>query len=171
MAKHNIEYILGVIAGILLILNGLLFIAGLSITFPEDDILIRMRSSLGAEQFRLLSIRVIIGSIIGGSMLIILAVAMEKNPKDLLHYGIMMIIVSIMSVIGTGLLYVTSIIIIGIGIASGIIAITKGKKGVVLLEHKYEEVKDMEYLCTICNIEFRSDIELRKHMLKHIEKD
>ncbi len=170
MAKHNIEYILGMIAGILLLFNGLLFVIGSSLTFPEDDILIRMRTELGEEQFRLLSIRVAVASIIGGSMLIILATAMEKNPKELLQYGIMIIIVSVVSVIGAGLLYITPIIIIGIGIASGIIAITKGKRGVILLEYKYQDMKDMEYLCTLCNMGFNSDIELKRHMIKHLEE-
>ncbi|GIU71660.1 MAG: hypothetical protein KatS3mg003_1139 [Candidatus Nitrosocaldaceae archaeon] len=169
--KHRAEYILTIIAGILLIINSIAFVAAQFIEIPEDESITRMREELGEERFKLFETRVIISSIISGSMLIILAVAMEKNPRDLMHYGILAIIISIISIIGMGLIYPISIITTAIGITGGIIAIIRGKKGVIILEHTYREVyPDMEYLCTICNLRFNSDDELRKHMLKHIEE-
>lgn len=169
--KHRAEYILTIIAGILLIVNSTTFIAGLFIPLPEDEALSRMREDIGEERFQLFQIRFIVASIISGSMLIILALAMEKSPKELMHYGILTIIVSIISIIGIGLIYPTSVITTAIGVAGGIIAVIRGRKGVVVLEREYKEIyKDIEYMCTTCNLRFDSDERLREHMLHHLKE-
>lgn len=169
--KHGAEYILTLIAGILLIMNSSTFIASFFIPLPPDENLERLRQNLGEDEFRLFQIRIIVASIVSGSMLILLAIAMEKNPKDLMHYGIMTIIVSIISIIGIGLIYPTSVITTIVGMVGGALAVMKGRKGVVVIEQKYEQVyEDMEYRCSTCNINFNSDDELRQHMIaKHLE--
>ena len=169
--KHRAEYILTIIAGMLLIVNSSTFIAGFFIPLPEDEALTKMREELGEERFALFQIRVILASIISGSMLIILALAMEKSPKELFHYGILTIIVSIISIVGMGLIYPISIIITAVGIAGGIIAAIRGKRSVVVLEQTFNEsYQDIEYICTTCNLRFDSDEQLKQHMLKHIEQ-
>ncbi len=166
--KHRAEYILTIIAGMLLIVNSSTFIAGFFIPLPEDEALTRMREELGEERFQLFQIRVILASVISGSMLIILALAMEKSPKELFHYGMLTIIVSIISIVGMGLFYPVSVITTAVGIAGGIIAVIRGKKPVVVAEQTFESYQDIEYVCTICNLRFKSDEELKQHMLKHI---
>ncbi len=166
--KHSSEYVITIAAGIMLIMNSSAFIASIFTPF-EDETLERLRMDLGDEGFRLFQIRVIIASIISGSMLIILAIIMERNPKDLRHYGIMIIIVSIVSIIGIGLIYPVSIIAALVGVAGGSIAIIRSKKIIeITYKEAYKESEtDIEYLCTKCNLRFSSDEEMRKHMLKH----
>lgn len=167
--KHRIEYILTMVAGIVLIVNSIPFIVSLFVPLPPYISLDRLRIELGEEGFRLAQMRMIISSIISGSMLIILAVSMERHPRDLIHYGIMTIIISIISLIGIGFINATSVIITLVAIVGGSIAVIRGKKGIVMLEASYKPIEYAEYLCSRCNIKFNSDEELRKHMLKHLE--
>ncbi|MEM2856538.1 MAG: C2H2-type zinc finger protein [Candidatus Nitrosocaldaceae archaeon] len=169
--RHSVEYILTIIAGIIMLVNSIPFIASLFIQLPSDIIFDRFRLELGEEGFRLAQIRIITSSLLSGIMLIVLATMMERHPRDLRHYGIMTIIVSVVSLVGMGLIHVVSIIITLIGIAGGSIAIIRGREGVIMIDATYKPIEHAEYFCSKCNIMFSSDNELRKHMVKHIEYD
>ncbi|MEM4394112.1 MAG: hypothetical protein QXK74_04440, partial [Candidatus Nitrosocaldaceae archaeon] len=84
--RHSVEYILTMIAGIIMLVNSIPFIASLFIQLPSDIIFDRFRLELGEEGFRLAQIRIITSSLLSGIMLIVLATMMERHPRDLRHY-------------------------------------------------------------------------------------
>lgn len=169
--KRGLDIKLTMLAGIILIISSSSFI--LSLFFPiRDSAIDNLRIELGENGFRLFQIRMIVASMVSGIMLILLSIVMDKNPKELTHFGTMTIIVSVISILGIGLIYPLSIIAALIGVAGGVIAILHGKKGVTQIKqdvHKEVSNLDVDYVCTKCNLKFNTDNELKTHMINHLK--
>ncbi|MEM4207908.1 MAG: hypothetical protein QXW96_04740, partial [Candidatus Nitrosocaldus sp.] len=100
--KRAPEFILSFLAGLIILAQGLTFIAGIFIGLPQDEMLNDLRSMLGEEGFRLMLIRAGIAGISTGAMIILLAVLIEKRREESKRWGVMIIILCIISILGIG---------------------------------------------------------------------
>ncbi|MEM4365323.1 MAG: hypothetical protein QXJ44_05375 [Candidatus Nitrosocaldus sp.] len=182
MKKRAPEFILSFLAGLIILAQGLTFIAGIFIGLPQDEMLNDLRSMLGEEGFRLMLIRAGIAGISTGAMIILLAVLIEKRREESKRWGVMIIILCIISILGIGFINIGMLPGLILGLLGGALAVRKGRGSVFAegagyrddngsLQVERGEVKGdvgsgmMIYTCAECNLEFASDEELRRHAL------
>ncbi|MEM2923353.1 MAG: hypothetical protein QW560_02930 [Candidatus Nitrosocaldus sp.] len=180
--KRAPEFILSFLAGLIILAQGLTFIAGIFIGLPQDEMLNDLKSMLGEEGFRLMLIRAGIAGISTGAMIILLAVLIEKRREESKRWGVMIIILCIISILGIGFINIGMLPGLILGLLGGALAVRKGRGSVFAegagyrddngsLQAERGEVKGdvgsgmMIYTCAECNLEFASDEELRRHAL------
>lgn len=178
------ELILSVIAGLMLLGQGMLFLAGMFLGLPPtDETLNELRTTLGEEGFGMFQIRNTIAGLTSGGAILLLSFLLNKRPQESKRLGVMIIILASMSIVGMGFLNLAVLPAVVLGIIGGALAIMKGRR-VPVLEGPAPEKEDetmkfragpevpedpIAYRCSICNIDFGSDEELRAHMIsRHI---
>ncbi len=189
------EFILSFLAGLIILAQGLTFIAGIFIGLPQDDMLNNLRDMLGEDGFRFMLMRAGIAGASTGAMIILLAVLIERRSEESKRWGVMIIILCIISVLGVGFINIGMLPGLILGLIGGALAVKKGKGSVfadatgersLQLGKESEERKNgigvkvegpgvgsdtMIYTCAECNLEFASDEELRRHALTiHLDK-
>lgn len=183
------EFILSFLAGLIILAQGLTFIAGIFIGLPQDEMLNNLRTMLGEEGFRFMLMRAGVAGASTGAMIMILAVLIEKRREESKRWGVMIIILCIISVLGIGFINIGMLPGIILGLLGGALAVKKGR-GSVFAEEAGVGIGGtgvvssananagtgagtgtgtgagtIIYTCAECNLEFASDEELRKHAL------
>ncbi len=172
--KRKPEFILVFLGGLIMVAQGLTFFAALQIGLPQDDMLESIRSSIGDERFNYLLIRAGIAGVSTGAMLILLSILIEKSEESR-RFGVMAIIIGIVSILGIGFISIGTLPGIILAIVGGIIAVKRGKGSIFASNeqktydyttalHKDENII---YQCSRCNIEFANDEELKKHIIRY----
>ncbi|MFN4336185.1 MAG: hypothetical protein ACK4FV_01195 [Candidatus Nitrosocaldus sp.] len=189
MKRRAPEFILSFLAGLIILAQGLTFIAGIFIGLPQDDMLNNIRDMLGEDEFRFMLMRAGIAGVSTGAMIILLAVLIERRSEESKRWGVMIIILCIISVLGVGFINIGMLPGLILGLIGGALAVKKGKGSVfaditgersLQVSKESEERKNgigvrtegagvgsgmMIYTCAECNLEFASDEELRRHAL------
>ncbi|MCS6768273.1 MAG: hypothetical protein NZ517_06005 [Candidatus Nitrosocaldus sp.] len=121
------EFILSFLAGLIILAQGLTFIAGIFIGLPQDEMLDNLRSMLGDEEFRFMLIRAGVAGVSTGAMIMLLAVMIERRREESKRWGVMIIILCIISVLGVGFINIGMLPGIILGLIGGALAVRKGK--------------------------------------------
>jgi hypothetical protein len=161
----------------MILLGGVVSLLWLLVGFQASfDPLVELRNILGEQEFRAFQIRYTVAGLSSGVAVILVSFMLRMKPEESRRWGFMIIVLSAMSVLGMG----GFIIGMALGIIGGAIAIIKGKslktearKPVVNAgtELKASEAMTMIYRCSSCDIEFKTDEELKRHVLRmHIGK-
>jgi hypothetical protein len=179
--KRAPEVVMSVIAGILILSYGIIFLAGIFVGLPPgDETLNELRVTLGEEGFRMFLIRNAIAGIAAGSAVLLVSRMLDRKPEESRRWGIMILVLTSMSMVGMGFLNLGMVPGVVLGIIAGIIAIKKGRK-LPMLEVPKQKIQpeatapitepkelrtSMIYRCSICDVNFGSDKELTAHVLK-----
>jgi hypothetical protein len=172
------QFILSLAGGVLILLGGIISLLWLLVGFQASfDPLVDLRNMLGEQEFRAFQIRYAVAGLSSGVAVILISLMLRMKPEESKRWGFMIIVLSAMSILGMG----GFIIGMALGIIGGAIAIIKGKslkidettKPVVNVgtEVRAQETMTMVYKCSSCDIEFKTDEELKRHVLRmHMEK-
>jgi len=173
--KRKPEFILVFLAGLIILAQGITFFAGIFIDLPEDEILDTIRRDLGEDTFNMFLIRAGIAGVSTGSMLVLLSILIERN-EDNRRWGAMVIVLSIISIMGIGFINVGMLPGIALAIVGGVLTLKRGSGSVFpSREYKHDTTSmndtrvretGMIYNCSICNVEFVSDEELKRHIVR-----
>lgn len=167
------QFILSLAGGIIILLGGIVSLLWLLVGFQASfDPLADVRNMLGEQEFRVFQIRYTVAGISSGVAVILVSFMLRMKPEESRRWGLMIIVLSAMSILGMG----GFIIGMALGIIGGAIAIMKGKplkteeqrKPVVTVgtEVKTTESMNMIYKCSSCDVEFRTDEELKRHVIR-----
>jgi len=173
--KRKPEFILVFLAGLIILAQGITFFAGIFIGLPEDETLNTIRHGLGEDMFNMFLIRAGIAGVSTGSMLVLLSILIERN-EDNRRWGAMVIVLSIISIMGIGFINVGMLPGIALAIIGGVLTLKRGKGSVFPgreYKHDTTSMDDMRvretgiiYNCSICNVEFVNDEELKRHIVR-----
>jgi len=167
------EFILSLAGGIIILLGGIVSLLWLLVDFQASfDPLADVRNMLGEQEFRVFQIRYTVAGISSGVAVILVSFMLRMKPQESRRWGLMIIVLSAMSILGMG----GFIIGMALGIIGGAIAIMKGKAlkseprkpkvATVGTEVKTSESMNMIYKCSSCDIEFKTDEELKRHVIR-----
>ena len=179
ISTRSPQFTLSLAGGIIILIGGIVSLLWMLVGFQSAfDPLVDVRNMLGEQEFRSFQIRYTITGLSSGVAIILVSLMLKMRPDESKRWGIMIIVLSAMSILGMG----GFIIGMALGIIGGAIAITKSKSlkaeeptrsGVapVGTEVKSAEQMNMIYKCSSCDVEFESDEELRRHViLKHVAR-
>jgi len=176
--SRSAQFILSLAGGIIILLGGIVSLLWLIVGFPPSfDPLADLRNIVGEQEFRLFQIRYTVAGLSSGVAVILTSLMLKMRPRESKRWGIMIIALSAMSILGMG----GFVFGMALGIIGGAIAIIRSKSLEIEEEHRKPEVTkvevkapeklDMIYRCSSCNIEFKSDEELRKHVIRmHMQR-
>jgi hypothetical protein len=165
------QFILSLIGGILILAGGIVSLIWFLVDFPPAfDPLSELRENIGQEEFRLFQIRYTIAGLSTGIAVMMTSLMLKIRSQESKRWGIMLIILSAMSILGMG----GFIIGMALGIIGGILAIMRsGKLQAVETEEqqvapmkRVEEEKNMIFKCSLCDITFKSDEDLKGHIIR-----
>jgi hypothetical protein len=167
------QFILSLAGGIIILLGGIVSLLWLLVDFQASfDPLADVRNMLGEQEFRVFQIRYTVAGISSGVAVILVSFMLRMKPQESRRWGLMIIVLSAMSILGMG----GFIIGMALGIIGGAIAIMKGKslkieprKSEVVTvgtEVKTSETMNMIYKCSSCDVEFKTDEELKRHVIR-----
>jgi len=177
--NRSAQFILSLTGGIVILIGGIVSLLWLVIGFPPSfDPLADLRNIVGEQEFRSFQIRYTVAGLSSGVAVILTSLMLRMRPQESKRWGIMIIVLSAMSILGMGGFIFGMIL----GIIGGAIAIirsksleteeepTKPEVTKVAAEVKAPEKLNIIYKCSSCNIEFKSDEELRRHVIRmHME--
>lgn len=175
---RSAQFILSLTGGIIILIGGIVSLLWLVVGFPPSfDPLADLRNIVGEEEFRSFQIRYTVAGLSSGIAVILTSLMLRMRPQESKRWGIMIIALSVMSILGMGG-FVFGMVL---GIIGGAIAIIRSKSLEIVEEKpkkqvaKVAEVKapelNMIYMCSSCNIEFKSDEELKHHVIRmHVER-
>ena len=179
--NRSAQFVLSFAGGIIILIGGIVSLLWLVIDFPPSfDPLADLRNIIGEQEFRSFQIRYTVAGLSSGVAVILTSLMLKMRPQESKRWGIMIIVLSVMSILGMG----GFIFGMALGIIGGTIAIIRSKSLEIVEEEplKTEAVKvvaevkvpeklNMIYKCSSCNIEFKSDEELRQHVIRmHMER-
>ena len=168
------QFILSLAGGIIILLGGIVSLLWLLVDFQASfDPLADVRNMLGEQEFRVFQIRYTVAGISSGVAVILVSFVLKMKPEESRRWGLMIIVLSAMSILGMG----GFIIGMALGIIGGAIAIMKGKSlrteeprkpeiVTVGTEVKTSESMNMIYKCSSCDVEFKTDEELKRHVIR-----
>ena len=168
--QSSAQFILSLIGGILILAGGVVSLVWLLFDFPPAfDPLSELRQNVGKEEFRLFGIRYTVAGLSTGVAVIMTSFMLNIRPEESKKSGIMIVILSAMSILGMG----GFIIGMALGIAGGVLAIIRSKH-LQLMETGERKVttkpaveeKNMVFKCSSCDITFKSDEDLKGHMIR-----
>ncbi|MEM2759249.1 MAG: C2H2-type zinc finger protein [Nitrososphaerales archaeon] len=169
--QRSLQLTLSLTGGILILVGGIVSLAWLLMGFPPTfDILSELRETMGEREFELFQIRYTIAGLSTGIAVILTAYMLKVKPEESRRWGVMIVILSAMSILGMGG-FIAGMVL---GIAGGMIAIIRGGKMQVIEKGKDEkkvtvalpEEKNIIFKCSSCEVIFRSDEDLRNHVIK-----
>jgi hypothetical protein len=177
---RSAQFILSFAAGIIILIGGIVSLLWLIIDFPPSfDPLADLRNVIGEQEFRSFQIQYTVAGLSSGVAVILTSLMLKMKPQESKRWGIMIIVLSVMSILGMG----GFIFGMALGIIGGSIAIIRSKSLAIVeesakpdtikiaVEVKPPEKLNMVYKCSSCNIEFRSDEELKQHVIRmHLER-
>jgi len=179
--NRSAQFVLSFAGGIIILIGGIVSLLWLVIDFPPSfDPLADLRNIIGEQEFRSFQIRYTVAGLSSGVAVILTSLMLKMRPQESKRWGIMIIVLSVMSILGMG----GFIFGMALGIIGGAIAIMRSKSleiveeeplkteaMKVVAEVKVPEKLNMIYKCSSCNIEFKSDEELRQHVIRmHMER-
>lgn len=171
--KKSTAFMLSLAGGIMILGGGIASLVLIFVEIPQSfDMLADLRHSVGEEEFRLFQIRYTVAGISTGIAVILTSFMLKMRPQESKRWGIMVIVLSAMSIMGMG----GFIVGMALGIIGGAIAIMRGKSLAIEEQKQFErktfseagakEGASIIYRCSSCNSEFKSDEELKQHVLK-----
>lgn len=174
--NRSAPFILSLSGGILILLGGIVSLPWTLGEFePALDPLADLREMLGEEEFRSFQIRYTVAGISSGIAVIMISFLLRMRAQESNRWGIMIIVLSGMSVLGMG----GFIFGMALGIIGGAIAIMRSrsveipreetkKPEVVRIgpEEKVQENLNVLYKCSWCDVEFKNDDELKQHIIR-----
>ncbi len=179
--KRSPGLVLSTISGLILLGQGTLFMAGIFVGLPEtDETLDQLRAEMGEAGFRTFQIRNAVAGLSTGAAILILSFLLHRRPDESRRWGIMIIILALMSMAGAGFLNIAILPGVVLGVIGGALAIRSVSAAPAFEKPapSKEEIAKKEagpevpagpiaYVCSTCNIEFRSDEELRTHVIRN----
>ena len=179
--NRSAQFILSLVGGIIILIGGIVSLLWLLGAFPPSlEPLAHLRNNImGEHEFRLFQIRYTAAGLSSGVAVILTSFMLKIRPHESKRWGIMIIVLSAMSILGMGGFIFGMIL----GIIGGAIAIMRSKSlkiveeeprkpadKKVVEEAKTPEKSNMIYMCSSCNIEFKSDEDLKRHLIRtHME--
>lgn len=177
--NRSAQFVLSLAGGIIILIGGIVSLVLLLVDFPPSlNPLADLRHMVGEQEFRSFQIRYTVVGLSSGIAVILTSFMLKMRPRESKRWGIMIIVLSAMSLLGMG----GFIFGMALGVIGGIIAIIRSKSLESVEEPKKPEVErvvaetktsdksNMIFKCSTCNIEFRSDEELRRHLIRmHIQ--
>lgn len=169
--QSSAQFILSLIGGILILAGGIVSLVWLLLDSPPAfDPLSELRQNIGKEEYRLFGIRYTVTGLSTGTAVIMTSFMLNIRPEESKKSGIMIVILSAMSILGMG----GFIIGMALGITGGVLAIVRSKH-LQLMETEERksappkpaaEEKNMIFKCSSCDITFKSDEDLKGHMIR-----
>lgn len=180
--NRSAQFILSLVGGIMILIGGIVSLLWLVGVFPTSlEPLASLRSNImGEQEFRLFQIRYTAAGLSSGVAVILTSLMLKMRPRESKRWGIMIIVLSAMSILGMG----GFIFGMALGIIGGALAIMRSKSleiveeetkkpetAKIVQEAKTPEKSNMIYMCSSCNIEFKSDEELKRHLIRtHMQR-
>lgn len=180
--RRPLEVTLSALSGVLFLTYGIVFLAGIFVDLPEDEVLNELQRTLGEEGFLMFKVRNTIAGMVGGVALLLVSQLLIRKPEEKKRWGAMVIILSSITLLGMGFFNLGILPGAILGIAGGALAIKRGMKVSKVPELQEEPVsavvtsnKELQssiiYRCSECGINFNNDEELRKHVIRLHWKD
>jgi len=172
--NRSAQFILSLAGGIAILVGGIVSFVWLVVDFPPSfDPLTDLRNITGEEAFRSFQIQYTIAGLSSGVAVILTSLMLKRRPQESKRWGIMIIALSAMSILGMGGFIVGMVL----GIIGGAIAIIRSKfletaeeeskkPEITKVEVKAPEKLNMIYKCSSCDVEFKSDEELKRHVIR-----
>ncbi len=175
--NRSAQFILSLAGGIVILIGGIVSLLWLVVDFPPSfDPLTDLRNIVGGEEFRSFQIRYTAAGLSSGVAVILTSLMLKMRPQESKRWGIMIIALSAMSILGMGGFIVGMVL----GIIGGAIAIIRSKflETVEKEESRKPDITKVEaevktpeklniiYKCSSCDIEFKSDEELKRHVIR-----
>lgn len=174
LREVSAEFILSFTGGILVLMGGIFallwFLTGFGTFY---DPIGNLRNIMG-EELPLFQIRYAIGGLTTGIAIILVSLMLRIRPQESRRWGIMIVILGGMSILVMGgFMFGMVLSVIG-----GIVAIRRSKRlqthaeipvpqvQPIVTEVKAPEEQNIICRCSTCNIEFGSDEELKRHVIK-----
>jgi len=178
--NRSVQFILSFAGGIIILIGGIVSLLWLVVDFPPSfDPLADLRNIVGEQEFRSFQIRYTAAGLSSGVAVILISFMLKMRPQESKRWGIMIIVLSATSVLGMGGFIFGMVL----GIIGGAIAIIRSKSLEIEEKPKKLEVTKVEaeakapeklniiYRCSSCDIEFNSDEELKRHVIRmHMER-
>jgi hypothetical protein len=165
--RRPAQFILSLSGGILILAGGLLSLAWIFVDIPQSfDPLVQLRQAVGEEEFRLFQVRYTVAGLSSGIAVILTSFMLKTRPQESKRWGIMIIVLSAMSVLGMG----GFVVGMALGIAGGIMAVMRAKSLAERPEAEETKTREREptsmiYICSTCRKEFSSDEDLKRHLI------
>lgn len=176
--NRSAQFILSLAGGIIILIGGIVSLIWLVGGVPQSfDPLADLRSIMGEQEFRSFQIRYAVAGLSSGIAVTLTSFMLRMRPQESKRWGIMIIVLSAMSILGMG----GFIFGMALGIIGGAIAIIRSRSletvkeepkrpEVVKVEVQAPEKLNMIYRCSSCDVEFKSDEELKRHVIRmHID--
>lgn len=176
--NRSAQFTLSLTGGILILIGGILSLLWLFGGFlPSFDPLTDLRNIMGEQEFSSFQVRYTVAGLSSGVAVILTTFMLKMRPQESRRWGIMIIVLSIMSVLGMG----GFILGMALGILGGALAIIRSKSFQITETPRKPDITKapetglsdeltMLYRCSSCNIEFRNDEELKRHVIRmHME--
>ena len=173
--SRSIQFILSLVGGIIILAGGIVSLVWFFTGFPSEvDFLSDLREAVGEEEFQSFQLRYAIAGISSGIAVIMTSIMLKVRPQESRRWGIMIIALSAVSILGMGGFIFGMVL----GIIGGAMAIIRSKSISHVEERKQSEVpksvtetkmpeeQNMVYKCSSCDILFKSDEELRNHVIR-----
>ncbi|MFQ5970071.1 MAG: hypothetical protein ACE5J2_06220 [Nitrososphaerales archaeon] len=171
--SRSVQFILSLFGGIIILVGGIVSLVWFFTGFPfEADFLPNSREAVGKFQSFQLNYAVV--GISSGTAVITTSIMLKVSPQESRRWGMMIIALSAVSILGMGGFIFGMVL----GIIGGTIAIIRSKSILRVEERKQTEVpksmtetkmpeeKSMVYKCSSCGILFKSDEELMHHVIR-----
>lgn len=168
------QFILSLAGGIIILIGGIVSLLWLLVGFPISfGPLADLRHTVGEQEFRMFQMRYTIAGLSSGIAVVLTSFMLNMRPQESKRWGVMIIVLSIMSILGMGGFIFGMVL----GIIGGALAIIRRKSLGVVEEPKKPEVKvvaeaktpeksDVVFKCSTCDIEFKNDEELKRHIIR-----
>ncbi len=172
---RSAQFILSLGGGILILIGGIVSLLWLIVGFPLSfGPLNDLRHAVGEQEFRAFQIRYSVAGLSSGIAVILTSFMLNMRPQESKRWGVMIIALSAMSILGMGGFIFGMVL----GIIGGALAIIRSKALQVEEEPKKPEVTrivaeaktpekyNMVFKCSTCDIEFKNDEELKRHIVR-----
>jgi len=172
---RSAQFILSLTGGIIILIGGIVSLLWLIVGFPISfGPLNDLRHTVGEQEFRMFQIRYAIAGLSSGIAVTLTSFMLNMRPQESKRWGVMIIVLSVMSILGMGGFIFGMVL----GIIGGALAIIRSKSlqveeeprkpkvTKVIAEAKTPEKSDVVFKCSTCDIEFKSDEELKRHVIR-----
>lgn len=166
--KGSIQFTLSFIGGILILAGGILSLLWLLLEFPPAfDPLSELREDMGPQEFKLFQIRFTVAGLSTGIAVVMTSFMLRMRPQEAKRWGVMLIILSAMSILGLGGFFIG----MALGIIGGVLSIIREIPLEIVEKEKTAaepvvEDKNMIFKCSTCDVTFSSGEDLKRHVIK-----
>ncbi len=168
------QFVISLIAGVVILIGGIVSLLWLVVGFPLSfGPISDLRHMVGEQGFHAFQIRYTVAGLSSGIAVILVSFMLRLKPDESKRWGVMIIVLSCMSILGMAGFFFG----MALGVIGGVLAVIRSKslhaegqfgkpKVMGTVVTRMPEKSNVIFKCSACEMEFKNDEELRKHVLK-----